>query len=58
MTEEDKAQAIDDIDAILRALEPWLYQRLKANPDPKYLDPVRLKCATRLFEILEGATKK
>jgi hypothetical protein len=58
MTEDDTKAAIDDVEFALKAIEPWIAQLLKWNPDEKYLGPIRRETAEKLIELAQGIASR
>ena len=58
MTQEEKEAAVDDVAFALKAIEPWLMQLLKFNPEEKYLEPVRRQTAEKLVELGEAIARR
>lgn len=58
MTENELEDLTHDVAAVLKALEPWLRQLLRANPEEKFLAPKRLCAAADLVDIFVAAREK
>lgn len=49
----DKVEKFNSVVKVLEALEPWLLQLIKFNPEEEHLRPARNETAHRLIALVE-----